>query len=60
MFAEKERQRQTAIDFAIRVNREVCVRMGTFLPQTVEERGWSREGLVDVSKMDTFKEYRNA
>lgn len=44
-------------DFAIRVNREVCIRAGIFPADSVIEKRQRSEGLVTVPELDTVKGY---
>lgn len=55
---ERELKRQAMVDFAVRANREVSVRMGTFKPATSEETTWARDGFVDVKHLDSVQENR--
>lgn len=44
-------------EFAIRVNREVCIRVGAFSPDNPEESRQLSEGPVKVGNLDTVRDY---
>lgn len=52
-----EQLKEDLTEFAIRVNREVGVRMGMFSPDTPTEKRQLSEGMVKVPVLDVVRDY---
>lgn len=48
-------EKQSLVDFAVRVQREICIRTGAFSPATTDEIKQAAEGYVQVKHLDAVK-----
>ncbi len=59
IFSVREMLKLQLLNFAMDVNREVCVRTGTFKPdpKSPEEMRQAREGLCGIKDLDAVEHY---
>jgi hypothetical protein len=53
---DRERVRQDLLEFARRVNREVCVRAADHKPANPDERRWQVQGTVAPQDLDSVRD----
>lgn len=55
-FAATEEKRQRLKQFALDVQREVCIRMGAHPPKTPQELAQYNAGLCEIGELDVIQE----